>query len=91
MVLLAGAVLLGLGMISASFAVKNVAGLFITSGVITGIGGSMIYLVRSSTPPLRNFESDHFSRQQLYQTSTLFVKGDWQLGSSLPVVGSVGV
>lgn len=44
-VLLAGATLLGLGMISASFAVKNVAALFVTSGVITGIGGSMIYLV----------------------------------------------
>jgi len=47
-VLLAGAVLLGLGMISASFAVKNVAALFITSGVVTGIGGSMVYLVSRS-------------------------------------------
>jgi len=48
-VLLAGATLLGLGMISASFAVKNVAALFVTSGVITGIGGSMIYLVSFPT------------------------------------------
>jgi len=36
---------MGLGMIFASFAVKNVAALFVTTGVITGIGGSMIYLV----------------------------------------------
>jgi Na+/melibiose symporter-like transporter len=47
-VLLAGAITKGLGEISASFAVKNVAALFLTSGVVTGVGYSMIYLV--STP-----------------------------------------
>lgn len=48
-VLVGGATLMGLGMISASFAVKNVPALFVTTGVITGIGGSMIYLVKSPT------------------------------------------
>ena len=44
-VMFGGATVMGLGMIFASFAVKNVAALFVTTGVITGIGGSMIYLV----------------------------------------------
>lgn len=45
--LLAGAITKGLGEISASFAVNNVAALFLTSGVVTGVGYSMIYLVSS--------------------------------------------
>ena len=44
-VMFGGATVMGLGMILASFAVKNVAALFVTTGAITGIGGSMIYLV----------------------------------------------
>ena len=57
-------------MISASFAVKNVAALFVTSGVITGIGGSMIYLV------------SHPSRSSL-RAKLIFVAGSYSSQSVL--------
>lgn len=42
---MAGAAVKGLGEIAASFSTHNVAGLFVSSGVVTGWGYSMMYLV----------------------------------------------
>lgn len=44
-VLLAGGVVTGVGEILAGFCVESIVGLFITAGLIVGLGFSMIYLV----------------------------------------------
>jgi len=44
-VLIAGGLITGLGEILAGFAVKSIPGLFITYGIVTGAGYSMIYMV----------------------------------------------
>lgn len=44
-VLMAGLTIKGVSEIIASFTTTNVAGLFVTSGLLTGIGYSMIYMV----------------------------------------------
>ncbi|KAJ9205269.1 putative monocarboxylate transporter [Paecilomyces variotii] len=47
---LLGVLLVGLGEILSGFATENIGGLFMTSGVITGIGTSLCFMVVSVTP-----------------------------------------
>ena len=75
-VLLVGAIVKGLGEISASFAVKNVAALFVTYGVVTGVGYSMIYLVSPSSVALGS--ADTSSQRLFCQINTLSGRRVWQ-------------
>ncbi|KAF2117949.1 major facilitator superfamily domain-containing protein [Lophiotrema nucula] len=47
---LLGILLFGLGVLCSSFTADNIGGLFITAGVLTGIGGSLLYSVCNAVP-----------------------------------------
>ena len=67
-VLIAGGIFTGLGEIIAGWVVHSVPGLFISFGLVTGVGYSMIYLVSQHLPLYDNAECSHVA---FYPPNTL--------------------
>ncbi|KAF2810889.1 MFS general substrate transporter [Mytilinidion resinicola] len=66
---LLGVLLLGLGEVMAGFAVKNVAALFGTIGVISGVGTSLCFIVVSTTP------TQYFARRRGLANGIVYAGG----------------
>ncbi|KAL7811380.1 MFS general substrate transporter [Trichoderma gracile] len=66
---LLGILLLGISEIISSFTVSNLAGLFITSGVIVGLGMSLCFMAVSATP------AQYFSKKRGLANGVVFAGG----------------
>lgn len=66
---LLGVFFLGISAITSSFAVKNVAGMFFTSGVILGLGLSLCFMTVSVTP------AQYFSRRRGLANGIVYAGG----------------
>lgn len=77
---LVGVGFISLGQMVSSFAYKNVGGLFITAGLITGFGTSLCFMVGKEQAALTSRLSLHFHR------STLCSKGELPTASSTQAV-----
>ncbi|KAK3935838.1 major facilitator superfamily domain-containing protein [Diplogelasinospora grovesii] len=80
---LIGVTFVGLAEILSSFAVKNVAGLFVTSGVLLGLGMSLCFMTVSVTP------AQYFSRKRGLANGIVFAGGG--LGGAITSFGLDGL
>ncbi|KAH8892997.1 major facilitator superfamily transporter [Thozetella sp. PMI_491] len=70
-----GVLFLGISTLLSSFAVKNIAGLFFTSGILLGLGMSLCFMTVTTTP------AQYFSRKRGLANGIVFAGGG--LGASI--------